>query len=202
MIRAFVAVELDDALRAQFSQLLQDLQRRLGLDRAKDVRVSWARPGSVHLTLKFLGDIDERLVESLHEAVTRFAPSHSAIHIPLERIGAFPHGQQPRVLWVGPSESWEQSEDAERLAALHQAVDGCCRSFGVPPDHRPLSPHMTLARVKGGERSVGQALLRSGVLGSPLSLRLTVTSLVLMKSELRPTGSIYSKLWEVLLSNR
>lgn len=199
MIRAFMAVELSADLRGRLAQLQQDLKQRLARDSAKGQRIAWVKPDSIHLTIKFLGDIDEQLVEPLREAISRVMQPHQSLQLPIERLGAFPHVQQPRVLWVGPSEPWEQGEDAKRLAALHLAVEACCEQLNLAPDSRPLSPHLTLARIKEGERQVGQSLAKSGALDRPLSLgSVAVGSVVLIKSELRPTGSVYTKLWEAV----
>ena len=198
MIRTFLAVELGDELRNQITLIQHDLKQRLGSESLKDIRITWVQPPSIHLTMKFLGDTDELLIEPLREAVTQAMTGHGAVHMPIERLGVFPRLQQPRVLWVGPSEPWEQGDDAKRLAMLHRAVEDCCRSFGFVPEGRPLSPHLTLARVKAGERHVGQALTKTGVIDRPISLGLlAVESIVLMKSELRPTGSVYTKVWNV-----
>lgn len=199
-MRTFLAVELSDELHDQIKLIQQDLKQRLGRESPKGIRIAWAQPSSIHLTLKFLGDTDEQVIGPLREAIEGAVTGHGAIHIPIERLGVFPRSQQPRVLWVGPSEQWEQSDGAKRLAVLHRAVEGSCQSFGFAPEGRPFSPHLTLARVKEGERHVSQALAKSGAMDRPISLGLlAVASVVLMKSELRPTGSVYSKLWEVKL---
>jgi 2'-5' RNA ligase len=81
--------------------------------------------------------------------------------------------------------------------ALHQAVEECCYSFGFAPEGRPLSSHLTLARIKEGERDFGQVLARSGMLDRPIGIgTLPIASMVLMKSDLRPAGPVYTKLWE------
>jgi len=197
MIRAFLAVELNEDLKKSLVQVQQDLKQRLGRDLTKDLRISWVQPSSIHLTIKFLGDIDEALVEPMRRALEEMLKEHQAIHIPIERLGVFPHAQQPRVLWVGASEEWERGEDAKRLAALHRSVEDCCELLDFAPESRPLSPHLTLARIKAGERHLGQALAKSGVMDRPLSVgTLAVESVVLMKSELRPAGPVYTKLWE------
>lgn len=198
MIRTFLAVELGDDLRNRITLIQQDLRQRLGCESSKDSRITWVQPSSLHLTMKFLGDTGELQIEPLREAVGRAMTGHEVVHMPIERLGVFPRLQQPRVLWVGPSEQWEQGDDAKRLTALHRAIEDCCQPFGFEPEGRPLSPHLTLARVKEGERHVGQALAKSGVIDRPISLGLlAMDSIVLMKSELRPTGSVYTKLWEV-----
>jgi RNA 2',3'-cyclic 3'-phosphodiesterase len=202
MIRSFLAVDLREDLRKQIGQVQQDLKQRLFRETSKDIRISWVQPPSIHLTIKFLGDTEETLVDPMRAAIEHVMNEHRAIQIPLERLGAFPRPQQPRVLWVGASEQWEQGEDAKRLAALHRAVEVCCGTFDFAQDGRPLSPHLTVARIKEGERYVGQALAKGGVMDRPISLgSLAVESIVLMKSELRPTGSVYTKLWEITLGH-
>lgn len=198
MIRTFLAVDLSDDLRHQIRLVQQDLRQRLGRESSEDIRISWVQPSSIHLTIKFLGDTDEEFIESIQEALRRVISGFERITMPIERLGVYPRLHQPRVLWVGPSERWEQGDDAKRLTALHHSVEECCRSFGFAAEGRPLSPHLTLARVKEGERHVGQALAKSDVMDRPISLGLlTMESIVLMKSELRPGGAVYTKLWEV-----
>ncbi|MGH7258470.1 MAG: RNA 2',3'-cyclic phosphodiesterase [Nitrospiraceae bacterium] len=203
MIRSFLANEVDEHLCREVARLQQQVKQQLPDDPARHSRIQWVQPSNIHLTLKFLGNTDERSVEPLREAISHCTAAHHAIHIPLERIGVFPRLQQPRVLWVGPSQRWEQGEDLTRLTSLHRAVEECCRSFGFAPEGRPLSPHLTLARIKDGERHVGQGLARNGLLEQPINLgTLLIDAIVLMKSDLRPTGSVYTKLWEVRLGER
>lgn len=202
MIRAFLAVELSDNLRTQLAQVQQDLKQRLGRDLTKDVRISWVQAASIHLTVKFLSDIDESLIESMREAFEEGVKGHSAIHIPIERLGAFPHLQQPRVLWAGASAQWEKGEEAARLSALHRSVEDCCELLGFAREGRPLTPHLTLARIKAGERHVGQALAKSGAMDRPWSLGvLAVESVALIKSELKPSEPVYTKLWDARIGS-
>ncbi|HJT21882.1 MAG TPA: RNA 2',3'-cyclic phosphodiesterase [Nitrospira sp.] len=198
MIRAFLAVELHDTLRAHLARLQADLKQRLSARLPRQVRLSWVQAGSIHLTLKFLGDIDEAIVQPIREAIAHTLQGHEPVSIPLERIGSFPNVQQPRVLWVGPSEQWERSSDHGRLIALHHAVEASMVSLDFAPDTRQLSPHLTLARIKEGARQMGQALAQSGVMDRPCPIgSLPVESIALMKSDLKPTGSVYTKLWEI-----
>jgi RNA 2',3'-cyclic 3'-phosphodiesterase len=199
MIRAFLAIELSEELRAQIALVQQDLKRRLDREASRGTRISWTQAGSLHLTIKFLGDIDEQLVDPLRLTLDPLLRPSPAIAIPMERFGAFPHPDQPRVLWVGPSEPWGHSEAARQLSALHQTVEGCCcRTLSMEPENKQLNPHLTVARIKEGHSLAGQALAKSGVLERPLSVgSLAVQSVVLMRSELRPSGSIYTRLWTV-----
>ncbi len=198
MVRAFLAIELSSDLRAALSTIQQDLKRRLERVVDRQVRISWVQPASMHLTVKFLGDTPEEMLTSLRPAIEQAVAGHQVMLVPFARLGAFPRPQQPRVLWVGPLESWEQGAEALRVQALQHAVEEACQAVGVAPEERPFSPHLTLARIKAGERQVGQALAQSGVLDQPLTIgTLAIKSLALMQSELRPTGPVYTKLWEV-----
>ena len=200
MIRAFLALELSQDLRSAIASFQGELKRRLQKEASKEARISWVQPASMHLTIKFLGDMDEQLVAPLRDAVAKGIGSRPATTVPIERLGAFPRPQGPRVLWVGPSENWERGEEAQRLEAVHRSIEEAGEGFGFTPEAKPFHPHLTLARIKEGERYVGNALARSGMMDGPVVLgSLAVEAVVLMKSDLRPTGSVYTKMWEVKL---
>ena len=198
MIRTFLAVQLAEPLRTALAALQSDVKRRITHDLPRDVSLSWVRPASLHLTVKFLGDINEELVTPLRESVADTLRHHRALQIPLDRLGVFPRPQQPRILWIGPSDGWEASDAAARLAAMHRAIETCCVALNLAPDSRPLSAHLTLARIKAGHRAAGQALAQSGAMDRlPMALNsLAVDAIALMRSELKPTGSVYTALWE------
>ena len=201
MIRAFLAVELSQELRTEIATVQQELKHRIEPEMKRDTRISWAKPASLHLTIKFLGDMDEQVIDPLRDALEQAIGSQMAVDVPLERLGAFPRPQSPRVLWVGPSENWEKGVEAKRITEIHGAIEQVCEAFSFLREKRPFSPHLTLARIKVGGRQVGVALAKGGVLDRPLSLgSLAVESVVLMKSELKPTGSVYTKLWGVRLN--
>ena len=200
MIRAFLAVELSQELQAELATVQQDLKRSIEPEMKRDTRISWAKPASIHLTIKFLGDMDEKVIDPLLLAVEQTIGRQMPVNVPLERLGAFPRPQSPRVLWVGPSENWERGAEATRIAEIHGAIEQACEDVGFLRETKPFSPHLTLARMKMGERYVGVALAQGGVLDRPISSgSLAVESVVLMQSELRPTGAVYTKLWEVRL---
>jgi RNA 2',3'-cyclic 3'-phosphodiesterase len=200
VIRAFLAVELSQELRSELATVQQELKHRIEPEMKRDTRISWVQPASIHLTIKFLGDMDEQVIDPLCVAVEQAIGSRSATAVPLERLGVFPRPQSPRVLWVGPSEDWERGAEAKRVAEIHGAIEQVCEGLCFLRETKPFSSHLTLARIKMGERQVGAALAKGGVLDRPLSLRaLAVESIVLMKSELKPTGSVYTKLWDVQL---
>ena len=200
MIRAFLAVELSQELQAGLATVQQELKHRIEPELKRDMRISWTQPASIHLTLKFLGDMDEQVIDPLLVVVEQAIGSQIAVNMPLERLGAFPRPQSPRVLGVGPLENWDRGAEAKRIAEIHGAIEQACEGLGFLRETKPFSPHLTLARIRVGERQVGAALAKGGVLDRPLSLgSLAVESIVLMKSELKPTSSVYTRLWEARL---
>jgi RNA 2',3'-cyclic 3'-phosphodiesterase len=201
MIRTFLAVELTEDLRVQIGQVQQDLKSQLSCESSKDIRITWVQPASIHLTIAFLGDTDKSRIEPIRNVIEQAMTGHQAFRIPIERFGVFPRLQQPRVIWVGASESWERGADGARLVTLHRTIEDCCRSLGVASEGKPLSPHLTLARIKAGDRQVGLALAQRGVLDRQVAGgSLAINAITLMKSQLRPTGPVYTKLWEARLA--
>ncbi|MDP1769520.1 MAG: RNA 2',3'-cyclic phosphodiesterase [Nitrospirota bacterium] len=200
MIRAFLAVELSQELRAELATIQQELKRSIEPESKRGTRISWSLPASIHLTLKFLGDMDEQVIDPLRGAIETSIERQAAVTVPIERIGMFPNPQSPRLLWVGPSEHWERGEEAKRVVEIRGAIEQSCEGFGFLREPRPFRPHLTLARIKMGERHIGVALAKSGALDRPRSLgSLAIESVVLMQSELKPTGAVYTKLWDVQL---
>lgn len=198
MIRAFLAVELSQELRAELALVQQELKQKIEPELKRDTRISWVQPAKIHLTIKFLGAVNEQITDPLLGAIEQAIGSQTVVSVPLQRLGVFPRPHSPRVLWVGPSENWERGAEAKRIAEIHGAIEQACEGLSFLRETKPFSPHLTLARIKAGERHVGVALAKGGVLDRPLSLgSLAMASVVLMKSELKPTGSVYTKLWEV-----
>jgi 2'-5' RNA ligase len=173
VIRAFLAVELSQELRAELATVQQELKRRIEPEMKRNTRISWAQSASIHLTLKFLGDMDEQVIDPLLAAVEQAIGSQIPVNVPLERLGAFPHPQSPRVLWVGPSENWERGAEAKRIAEIHGAIEQACEGLGFLRETKPFSPHLTLARIKVGDtdKSLGAGALgaRDGRAGERLA---------------------------------
>jgi 2'-5' RNA ligase len=199
MIRTFMAVELGAELRAQIAQVQRQVRDRLSRE-AASARIAWTKPDSMHLTLKFLGDIDERRVEALRDGVAAAVRDQSSIEIPLARLGAFPRVQEPRSLWIGAASEWERGDEAKRLASLVRALEDACAAEGVPREPRRFAPHLTLARVKTGERQVGRALMAAGVMDQSFALDpLLAASVAFIQSELRSDGAMHTRLWSLTL---
>ncbi len=185
LIRTFLAIELDDA----HHRALADLQAQLQRDHAAR-GVRWVAPENIHLTLKFLGDVDAAQMAALQRAAADACAGTAPFTLRIAGAGAFADTRRPNIVWVGIS------GEVERAARLAQKIDDVCTALGFAREARPFSPHLTLGRVKRDappfdRRSIGEMIVNAqvGALGE-----LRVERVSVMKSELRPGGSVYTRL--------
>lgn len=196
MIRTFIAVELDATLKQAISGVQESLKHELHR-LVPGVRLQWVRMGSIHLTLKFLGDIEESQAGGIVQALEHAGRDHSPFAVDVDGFGVFPDLRGPRVLWIG------LSGEIDRLIRLVASIDAALMPLGFSVEQKPYTPHLTLARVKEQSRAIGKALDDSGVMREARCRgTLPVEAMVLMKSESTPSGSVYSRLDMVRLGNR
>ncbi len=182
MIRAFIAIDIPDDVRAAIGEAQAQLKRaHVG------VKISWTKIDNLHLTLQFLGYIEEAVVEKIKAALQTVAGQHRPFELSVHGAGAFPNENRPRVIWVG-------CDDAEGgLKALAQAVQTAMEPLGFEPEHREFSAHLTLGRIKIPRTDV--ALTRAiDSLKDKTFGTLRVDSFHLYESQLHPEGSIYTKI--------
>ncbi len=179
MIRTFVAVEIPAAVQNAIASLQNEL-------RNFPVRVSWVRPTNIHLTLKFLGDIQEKQVDSISEALVRVGEGTTPFALSVETLGFFPNSRRPRVLWVGIS-----NPDGE-LRRLAKSVETAVVPFGFKKEKRGFNPHLTFGRVRD-PRNIEQIVERMKALEFAPQ-KVFVEEMIFMKSTLHPRGSIYEPL--------
>ena len=197
-MRAFLAITPDRETR----DAIGEIQRRCreAVARASPhARMSWMHADAVHLTLRFFAHIDESTASALHEHVAGAIATSRAVTIPLARIAGFPRLAAPRVIWMGPPDEWVQSPEGARLADIAEAIDQACDEAGLPREERRWRPHLTLARVKDGERRVGHGLRAMDGPAGPLSPPLRADHITLYRSDLTPSGAVHTPLWTVLL---
>ena len=178
MIRAFIALELPGELRAAIGEVQDQLRRS-----AAGGKVTWTKPENLHLTLQFLGDIQEERVAGIVATLSRVAGHHARFPVAVGGVGAFPDGRLPRVLWAGCA------DPAGRLGALAEAV----RAAGWGGADREFAPHVTMGRIARPrpDAALTRALdsLKDTACGTWV-----VDAVHLVRSELRPQGSVYTKL--------
>jgi 2'-5' RNA ligase len=178
-IRTFIAVPLNPDIRAEAGKLARKLQ---SLSRG----IKWVKPQSMHLTLKFLGNITKEEVQKVFTAMDRlFASPPKPLTLHTADLGAFPNLKRPRVLWIGL-----QGEGLPSLLDLQREVEENLASEGFPKEQRKFSPHLTLARVKYGD-NLDRVMKEFSEYQFPQIL-LKVERLDIMRSDLKPTGAEYS----------
>jgi len=192
-LRTFIAIELDQELRTT----LTGIQARLrGAVPPRAVR--WVQPEGIHLTLKFLGDTLSDKVEQVKSALAQATEQVPAFTITVGGVGCFPDARRPRVVWVGVQ------EPSGSLARLWQAVESQVAPLGFPTEKRPFSPHLTLGRVQryassGEVRDIGQAVAALAAEMAGTQDAMAVSTVAYIKSDLRPSGAVYTTLVEARL---
>jgi RNA 2',3'-cyclic 3'-phosphodiesterase len=180
MIRSFLAIEFPENLKATIADYLKDLKQ-------VPSKIKWVSPGQSHLTLKFFGSISEELVEKISQALLKVLIDYPRIQLSLKGIGAFPNLFRPRVIWAG------LGGEIEILQDLYLAIEQALAPLGIPKEDRPLHPHLTLGRNKLKE--VNEPLYRLMTQWSKgESESFVVKEVTLFRSDLKPTGPVYTQL--------
>jgi 2'-5' RNA ligase len=186
MIRSFIAIDLPEETR----KALAAVQEQLKQSRA---RVRWVRVNGIHLTLKFLGNIHPDQVENIALAVAEEVRDEPPITLGATGLGAFPSRRKPRVIWIG------MEGEVQRLTRIQARVENALEPLGFVREKRPFRPHLTIGRVKDRRRL--QSLIDAmATLDMPQFDSFDVTEIILYKSDLRPTGAIYTKLHRMPLA--
>lgn len=177
-LRTFIAVELNDDIRARLISL-QQLLGRTGAD------VKWVEPDNLHITLLFLGEVDERALNDVCGAVTEACATVPPFFLSVQRLGSFGNPRRPRTLWTGVREGHEE------LVGLHDKIEKPLLNLGYRREDRAYTPHITLGRVRS-ERGVEGLIRALGTQANWLGGEAEVSEVVVMSSELLPEGPVYS----------
>lgn len=156
--------------------------------------VSWVKTTSIHLTLKFLGEVAPESIGKISEALEGAADGIAPLAISVEGVGGFPNLKTPRVIWAGVRENPE-------LTRLQKNIDEGLAALGFEKDDRPFQPHLTLCRIKSmaSGRELGRLV---GELKPDVTTEFKAASFSLIKSVLSPKGAEYTVLKEVRLSEK
>lgn len=189
-LRAFIAIDLPHPIQEAIEKQTSRLRQAAG-----DGLVRWIPPQNIHLTLKFLGNIAASHMDFLKQLLHQTADSHQPFDVQIGGIGSFPNSKLPRVLWAGVHAPAD-------LASLQKNIEAGAARLGYEKEARPFSPHLTLGRVRQGidprDLQKISAALNGIQIGNIGSAR--VDAVHLYKSELRPEGSLYTKLFSAPLS--
>lgn len=185
-IRTFIAVEVPPALRHKLAQV-QDRLKQSG------ARVRWVPPENIHLTLKFMGSVDEELIDDIIAVMREAVLALGAWTAEVKGVGSFPSKRRPRVVWVAVAD-----EDG-KLDDIHRKLEEGLRRLGVQEESRRYHPHLTLGRVKSDTLGLVQAIdsLKEAQVGL-----LPVESLTLFRSDLRPEGALYTPVGKAAIGTK
>jgi RNA 2',3'-cyclic 3'-phosphodiesterase len=188
-IRSFIAIELPEGLRKELGQLQAKL--KTGGDFVK-----WVSPDSIHLTLKFLGDIAEDKVPEITGGIREAAAGISPFTLNMEGIGVFPNLKRIQVVWVG------LTGDLGKLLDLQKKIEENMFLLGYPEEEREFTPHLTLGRVRYQPPPADQQKFAQAVSGTVFRSqnKIEVKAVNLMKSRLTPQGAIYTELSSSILT--
>jgi len=139
-MRTFIAIELPEATRRELQGMVEHLRR-------SGIRASWVRPDRMHLTLRFLGEIDDDQAGIAGEFLAKGCSGISAFECAVQGAGAFPDVRHPSVIWagVGPLEGG--------LSEVQTVAEKAAASIDLKPENRPFRPHLTLGRIRRPEEA-------------------------------------------------
>ena len=192
-LRVFAAIELAAELARRLSETIAELSPHLPRQ-----SIRWVRAEVIHLTLKFYGEVAPERVPELQQLLQTAAAAAPSMLLAVGGLGVFPNPFRPRVLWTG------MTGDLENLLALQQAVDRASAPLGFPPEAHGFTPHLTLGRFKGSLRPPEREKLAAIVKDERFARlgEFTADSLSLMRSDLKPGGAVYTRLFAAPLGSR
>jgi 2'-5' RNA ligase len=184
MMRLFIAIEISAEIKAELTKIVDKLKEAAA-------EVKWVRPEGMHLTLKFLGEVEEGrkgVVENILEKIS----TTKSFTVTFQGLGAFPNLNNPRVIWVGIEKGKEE------LKKINGELETQLETVGFPKEERGFEPHLTLGRVKSGHNKV--TLARMVTAESHLALTpLKVEKISLIQSILKREGAEYRRIKEAYL---
>ncbi len=181
-MRTFIAIDLDPEIKKALSVLIHELDKG-----HKNIR--WVRQQGMHLTLKFLGEIDRDKVPEIEDVLKTTANKHASFSLKFKGTGSFPPGMtKPRVLWVGIKEE-------ETLMNLQTELEGELEKLGFPKERRKFHAHLTLGRVKNLINIKETLSLLEKYKDRDFG-EMDVNKISFFQSTLKPTGAEYSILSE------
>jgi len=181
-IRAFIAVEIDQPHKQKLSDLITHFKK-------SDADIKWVTENQMHLTLKFLGNIEQEKTQEISDILKGIADSSNSFDIQFSGIGAFPNLKRPRIVWIGIEKG------SELLKLLNSKIEYGLEKIGFEKEKREYKTHLTLGRVKS-LKNIKEltSLIDKTTLG--FQDKIKIDKLTLFQSTLTPKGAVYAPLAE------
>ena len=190
-MRVFIAIDIDEKTRAAIADLQKQLNSKVDIKKVGSTSsprsdVKWVEPENIHLTLKFLGEIDEKQLAEVYDITKQVAALHKNFTLDIESVGSF-GGRSAKVVWVGAGKG------ADELIALQKDLDERLEQAGYPKEDREFSAHLTICRVRNPK--AGFKLAEAVVQFEKLKLgSIDADAVCVYQSQLMPEGPIYTQL--------
>ena len=191
-MRIFIAANLTDNVYEMLDDLTQSFSSSIGSHNVK-----WVRPSGIHLTLKFLGDTPEHAIIQIQHVMDEISHGIGAFPISIQGVGCFPNCKSPRVIWVGVKETQGILQD------LQLRLENGLTNLNFPREKRTYHPHLTLGRVRrhvgnADRRAIGEKLNHFGQTDIETQF---VNEISLIRSDLKPSGAVYTHLYSSSLNH-
>jgi len=185
LLRAFIAVEIPSTIQDAIHESTAGLRKTLG-----EGLIRWVPPHNVHLTLKFLGDVSPASLDLIKHMLSAEVTQHACFEMRVEGIGTFPNSRRPRVIWVG-------LQAPAVLESFQRSIDSASARLGYASDEKTFSPHLTIGRVKQDPSALEVQRIRAALEGTKIGElgMVHVEAAHLFKSDLQPSGSVYTRLF-------
>ncbi|MBF0331466.1 MAG: RNA 2',3'-cyclic phosphodiesterase [Candidatus Omnitrophica bacterium] len=191
-IRAFIAIELDERIQRELARLQDRLKTADPEIKFAEPRMRWSAPKNLHITLKFLGDIDPKRLDIIEDTMTETAEEFSVFHMGIGALGAFPNVHDPKIIWAGVTKR------ANFLAEIAARLDEKLSGHAIEPADHGFTPHITLGRSQHATPCKALTTLLQNI-HVPAGLSQKVERISLLRSELMPKGPVYHLLHSVAL---
>jgi len=187
-MRAFIAIELPQDIKNAISRLQSKLK-------ASGADVKWVAPSNIHLTLKFLGEIDDKTKDGICILLKEIAARTQIFTIRLGGLGAFPNIRSPRIIWIGLALGHDQTK------TIVDELENNLEKYGISRETKPFSSHITIGRIRSPKnmQQLTRGLSEMETKGSEESGEFKAGKITLYKSTLLPQGPIYEVIQEANL---
>jgi 2'-5' RNA ligase len=184
--RIFLAVDISEEARRNVVGYIHELKGRFA-----GVSVKWEQAEKLHLTLKFLGPVDEHRIAKLETAIRQVVADHAPFAAELSGTGVFGSAREPRILWIG------MGRGRDALLSLAGEIEAAMEHLGFPKDPRQFNPHLTIGRIR--QPREGKDLTPAHLQNLLPPFEFSVNDVTIYESVLNPQGSIYEVISRVAL---